>query len=94
MFSFLFTLRIILCLLCIPDVVDGGKAEEYGQKVSFFLKQIQFDNNMWDMFDSSYIYYDGIFLEGIVTQCKINKDLRKMFKKILIRHCTISHSPL
>ena len=93
-FSFLFTLRIILCLLCIPDVVDGGKAEEYGQKVSFFLKQIQFDNNMWDMFDSSYIYYDGIFLEGIVTQCKINKDLRKMFKKILIRHCTISHSPL
>lgn len=36
-FSFRFTFRIILCLLCIPDVVDGGKAEEYGQKVSFFF---------------------------------------------------------
>lgn len=59
-------------IVCIPDVVDGGKADDYGQKVSFssFSSSSWIRNNVITMcgimFDSSQLKSN--LLEGIVTR--------------------------
>jgi hypothetical protein len=72
--------------LCIPDVVDGGKADDYGQKVSFSSSSSS-SSSSWIrnnvitmcgiMFDSSQLKSN--ILEGIVTRY-YNKGLGNISK--------------
>ena len=60
-FSFLFTFRIIFVFIVHSRCCWRRQGRGVWAEGKFFLKQIIFDNNMWDMFDSSYILWWNFF---------------------------------